>query len=121
MGLAAEASYWLMHKRSMQNAADAAAVVAATAGEVNGSSAYQPEAKSVAARFGFTDGSGNVTVTATNPGTATNCRSCLRAACAGWASRISTPAHSLSRHRSDHPVLRGGLPSEHSASAVRFA
>jgi Flp pilus assembly protein TadG len=75
MGLAAEASYWYMHKRAMQNAADGAAIAAATAGEVNGSSAYQPEAKSVAARFGFTDGSGNVTVTATNPGTATNCTS----------------------------------------------
>jgi Flp pilus assembly protein TadG len=75
MGLAAEASYWYMHKRAMQNAADGAAIAAATAGEVNGSSAYQPEAKSVAARFGFTDGSGNVTVTAANPGTATNCTS----------------------------------------------
>src|SRR5262245_22352361 len=75
MGLAAEASYWYMHKRAMQNAADAAAIAAATAGEVNGPSAYQPEAKSVAARSGFTDGNGNVTVTATNPGTATNCTS----------------------------------------------
>lgn len=73
MGLAAETSYWLMHKRAMQNAADAAAIAAATAGEVNGSSAYQPEAKAVAARLGFQDGSGTTTVTAANPSTAANC------------------------------------------------
>lgn len=73
MGFAAETSYWYMHQRAMQNAADAAAVAAATAGTVNGSSAYQPEANAVAARFGFTNGSGNITVTATNPSTATNC------------------------------------------------
>src|SRR5262249_30035319 len=75
MGLAAETSYWYMHQRAMQNAADAAAIAAATAGAGNGSSSYQPEAKAVAARFGFTDGSGNITVTALNPSTATNCTS----------------------------------------------
>jgi Flp pilus assembly protein TadG len=75
MGLAAETSYWYMHQRSMQNAADAAAIAAATAGTVNGSSAYQPEAKGVAAQFGFTNGAGNITVTATNPSTAANCTS----------------------------------------------
>ena len=30
MGLAAEASYWYVHQRGMQNAADAAAIAAAT-------------------------------------------------------------------------------------------
>ena len=75
MGLAAETSYWYMHQRSMQNAADAAAIAAATAGTVNGSSAYQPEAKGVAAKFGFPDGSGNITVAAASPSTATNCTS----------------------------------------------
>lgn len=73
MGVAAETSYWYMHQRAMQNAADAAAIAAATAGTVNGSSAYQPEADAVAARFGFTNGSGNITVTAANPSSATNC------------------------------------------------
>lgn len=69
MGLAAEASYWLMHQRAMQNAADAAAIAAAT----NNGSAYASEAKAVAAQYGFQDGSGNVTVTVASSNTATNC------------------------------------------------
>lgn len=72
MGLAAEASYWYVHQRGMQNAADAAAIAAATNGT---SSGYAAEAQAVAARFGFTNGSGNITVTATNPSTATGCTS----------------------------------------------
>lgn len=69
MGLAAEASYWYMHKRSMQNAADAAAIAAAT----NSSSTYAAEAKAVAANLGFQDGLGNVTVQVANPATAPGC------------------------------------------------
>jgi Flp pilus assembly protein TadG len=69
MGLAAEASYWYVHKRGMQNAADAAAIAAAT----NGTATYAAEAQAVAAQFGFQNGSGNITVTATNPNTATGC------------------------------------------------
>ncbi len=69
MGLAAETSYWYMHKRSMQAAADAAAIAAAT----NASTSYAAEAKAVAARLGFTDGSGNVTVQVGNPATASGC------------------------------------------------
>ncbi len=69
MGLAAEASYWYMHKRSMQNAADAAAIAAAT----NASSTYAAEAKAVAANLGFQDGSGNVTVQVFHKSTAPGC------------------------------------------------
>src|SRR5262245_50283714 len=71
MGLAAEASYWYAHQRAMQNAADAAAMAAAT----NGGSGfgYAAEAKAVAAQYGFQDGSGNITVTAANPATAAGC------------------------------------------------
>ena len=69
MGLAAEASYWYVHKRGMQNAADAAAIAAAT----NASSNYAAEAKAVATQYGFQNGSGNIAVTATNPNTATGC------------------------------------------------
>ena len=71
MGLAAEASYWYLHQRAMQNAADGAAIAAAT----NGTSTYASEAKGVAAQYGFQSGSGNITVTAANPATATNCTS----------------------------------------------
>lgn len=69
MGLAAEASYWYLHKRGMQNAADAAVIAAAT----NAGSTYAAEAKAVAARYGFTDGSGNITVTVSTPRAATGC------------------------------------------------
>jgi Flp pilus assembly protein TadG len=69
MGLAAEVGYWQLHHRAMQNAADAATLAAAT----NGSSNYAAEAKAVAAQYGFQDGSGNVTVTATTPASAPGC------------------------------------------------
>ena len=69
MGLAAETSYWYVHQRGMQNAADAAAMAAAT----NATSTYAAEAQAVAAQFGFQNGSGNITVVATNPNTASGC------------------------------------------------
>jgi Flp pilus assembly protein TadG len=69
MGLAAEISYWHLHHRAMQNAADAAAIAAAT----NGGANYAAEAKAVASRYGFADGSGNISVAATNPATAPGC------------------------------------------------
>ena len=69
MGLAAEVSYWHLHHRAMQNAADAAAIAAAT----NGGANYATEAKAVAANYGFTDGSANISVAATNPATAPGC------------------------------------------------
>ena len=69
MGLSAEVSYWYLHRRALQNAADAAAIAAAT----NASTSYAAEAKAVAAQYGFQDGVGNVVVTATNPSTAPGC------------------------------------------------
>src|SRR5215469_10502843 len=49
----------------MQNAADAAAVAAAS----NGSSNYNIEAAAVATQYGYTDGTNNVTVTSSNAAT----------------------------------------------------
>src|SRR5580704_8780540 len=69
MGLAAETSYWYVHQRGMQNAADAAAIAAAT----NGTSTYAAEAQAAAAQDGFQHGSGNITVTAANANTASGC------------------------------------------------
>jgi Flp pilus assembly protein TadG len=69
MGLAAEVSYWQLHHRAMQNAADAAVIAAATNNKAN----YIDEAKAVAAKYGFQDGSGTVTVTASNPASAPGC------------------------------------------------
>ena len=70
IGLAVEVSYWDQHQRAMQNAADAAAIAAAMAGSSN----YSNEAKAVAAQYGFING-GSVTVSVSNPNTATNCTS----------------------------------------------
>jgi Flp pilus assembly protein TadG len=71
MGLGTEVAYWYLHQRAMQNAADAAVIAAA----MNGGSDYATEAKAVAAQYGFTNGSGNIVVTVTNPGTAAGCTS----------------------------------------------
>jgi Flp pilus assembly protein TadG len=69
MGLAAEVSYWRLHQRAMQNAADAAAITAAT----NAGSNYAAEGKAAAAQTGFQDGTGYVSVAVANPGTAAGC------------------------------------------------
>src|SRR5205814_6348242 len=71
MGLSAEVSYWYLRQRGMQNAADAAAIAAAT----NGTSSYAAEAKAVAAQYGFRDGSGNIVVSVANPASAAGCTS----------------------------------------------
>ena len=69
MALAAEVSYWRLHQRAMQNAADAAVIAAST----NGSSNYAAEGMAVAAQYGFQNGTKNVTVTVSNPSTAPGC------------------------------------------------
>jgi len=61
-GLGFEVSNWYLRTRSMQNAADAAAIAAAT----NGSSNYNTEAGAVATQYGYTNGTNNVTVAASN-------------------------------------------------------
>lgn len=76
MGLGAEAASWYNGKRTLQNAADSAAIAAATNGDA---STYDDEAKAVAARYGFTDGEDGITVTASNtapcPGGSNDCYS----------------------------------------------
>jgi Flp pilus assembly protein TadG len=66
MGVATEASNWFLVQRSMQNAADTAVVAAAQNDSAvsGGTATYAKEARSVAARYGFTDGGvNNTTVT----------------------------------------------------------
>ena len=65
LGVGFEISNWYMKTRAMQNAADAAAIAAAS----NSGSNYAAEAKAVAAQYGFVDGRNNVTVTASNSAT----------------------------------------------------
>ena len=58
VGLAVEASYWQLHQRAMQNAADLAAIAAGMEGGTN----YQAVARAVAAQYGFVEVVGNVAV-----------------------------------------------------------
>jgi Flp pilus assembly protein TadG len=62
LGLGMEVTNWYMRTRSMQNAADAAVIAAAT----NAMSNYNIEAAAVAANYGFVNGTDNITVTATD-------------------------------------------------------
>ena len=65
-GLATEASLWYAAKRSAQSAADSAAYSAAV---INGGtpSQFRNQARAVAATYGFTNGTGGVTVTVNSP------------------------------------------------------
>jgi len=65
LGIGFEVSNWYMTGRGMQNAADAAALAAAT----NGGANYDVEAKAVAAQYGFVDGANTITVAASNTAT----------------------------------------------------
>ena len=62
LGLGFETSYWYVAQLNQQNAADAAAIAAAT----NAQTSYATEARAVAAQYGYVNGTGNVTVTASN-------------------------------------------------------
>jgi hypothetical protein len=75
LGIGFEVSNWYLTARGMQNAADAAAVAAAT----NAGSNYDVEAKAVAAQYGFVNGTNNISIAVSNatacPGGGTNCYS----------------------------------------------
>ncbi|QUD88594.1 pilus assembly protein TadG-related protein [Phenylobacterium montanum] len=87
MSIGAEASSWFLIKRAAQTAADAAVLAAASNGCDPSAACYtdyktpsfSDEAKAVAARYNFPNGSYNTTVTAADnqtcpsPSTATNC------------------------------------------------
>jgi Putative Flp pilus-assembly TadE/G-like len=74
VGLAIDVGMWYRTDRALQNAADAAVIAAALNGS---SSSFRDEAKAVAAKYGFVDGSNGITVNAWNdqtcPGGATDC------------------------------------------------
>ena len=65
LGIGFEISNWYMRVRAMQNAADAAAMAAAS----NAADNYNVEAAAVAAHYGFIDGANNVTITSSNTAT----------------------------------------------------
>jgi hypothetical protein len=73
LALGFEVSNWYMTARGMQNAADAAALAAAT----NGGPNYDVEAKAVAAQYGYVNGTNGISVTVSNaaacPGGGNNC------------------------------------------------
>lgn len=61
-GLGTEVASWYAHQRLMQNAADSAALAAAS----NGGSNYDVEAKAVTSQYGFADGQKGVAVAVSN-------------------------------------------------------
>jgi len=63
MGVGAEVASWYGGKRGLQNAADSAAIAAATNGTDEG---YDDEARAVAAQYGFKSDMSGTTVTAQN-------------------------------------------------------
>ena len=70
MGIATETGNWFAIERSAQNAADSAVIAAAT--NASGTKAvaqqtYVTEGRSVATKFGFTNGANNTTVTVNYP------------------------------------------------------
>ena len=65
LGLGFEISNWYLNSRWMLNAADSAAIAAAS----NAKSNYDVEAKAVAAQYGFVNGNDSVTVTVSNTAT----------------------------------------------------
>lgn len=65
LGLGVEGANWYQTKRAIQNAADEAVIAAAT----NNTSTYLKEARAVTAKYGFANGTNNVTVTASNTAT----------------------------------------------------
>jgi Flp pilus assembly protein TadG len=80
MGVATQTGSWFMTQRAMQNAADSAVIAAATNGG-NGGTDYAAEAKSVSADYGFTNGSGSVTVSVPAPTTYAGVTSCASSPC----------------------------------------
>ena len=66
----AEMGQWYYFQRAMQNAADSAALAAATNANASGTgSTYLAEARAAAQKFGFVNGQNHVTVTAAANGT----------------------------------------------------
>ena len=95
-GLGVEVSYWYLTQRSMQNAADSAAIAAAT----NGTANYSAEAKAAAAKYGYVHGANNISVTASNtapcPSGGANCYS---ATITGYVPLFLSQVDRLPRHR----------------------
>jgi hypothetical protein len=65
-GLGTEMGLWYFNHRNLQNATDSAAM-SAEAAIYHGSATWVAEAKATAARYGFVDGTGGVTVTVNKP------------------------------------------------------
>ena len=67
LGLGSEAGMWYYTHRTMQSAADSAAVGAVAVLVAGGTGNYTTEAKATTAQYGFADGAAGVTVTVNKP------------------------------------------------------
>src|SRR5574340_690906 len=69
VGLAIDVGQWELANKSLQRAADAAAISAAVASQAGGGAILTSEGKAIAADYGFVDGSGGTKVTVNRPPT----------------------------------------------------
>jgi Flp pilus assembly protein TadG len=93
-GLGVEVVSWYRTDRAMQNAADSAAVGAAT----NGTGTYRNEAKAVAAQYGDVDGGNGATVTALNNQTCPDGQTdCVKVIGDGRGAAVFLAGHRLPR------------------------
>ena len=81
LGMATEASGWFLINRAEQSAADSAALAAASNNDAAFSgTGYISEAKAVASKYGFTDGSNNTTISVTYQ-TVSSIPACVSTSC----------------------------------------
>lgn len=72
VALGTEAGFWMYKNRELQSAADSAALSAAVAVAAGNAPGRDDEARATAARYGFVDGAGGVTVSIRQPPTTGN-------------------------------------------------
>ena len=121
LGLGAEVSYWMLHNRSLQNAADSAAIAASIAG----ASGYAAEANAITRQYGLVDRASGVAVTVSNtaacPGGGATCYSVTIADTVpsylgALVNYLGTAALRARASRQGRSRRRGGLPTNIASS-----
>lgn len=118
MGMATEGGSWFLIQRAAQNAADSAAIAAATNGG-NGGTDFVTEAKMVTSKYGFTDG-GDTTITVPNPVTTySSVSSCASSPCYRVTVSRNVPLHLLQVvGYSGNATVNGGAAQSVTATAL---
>ncbi|MBN9544768.1 MAG: hypothetical protein J0I19_04795 [Alphaproteobacteria bacterium] len=118
MGMATEGGSWFLIQRAAQNAADSAAIAAATNGG-NGGTDFVTEAKMVTSKYGFSDG-GDTTITVPNPVTTySSVSSCASSPCYRVTVSHNVPLHLLQVvGYSGNATVNGGAAQSVTATAL---